>query len=320
VKRTSLVAALAASLVLAVAFAVPAAAEPNFHLDYSDPASDVEQLWTSNMSAVTDANGDPIARPFPDSINIVWTRSVNATDPANVTVSVDTQGRIANRDDTSYEFQLFTNPTYTSYFRVTYANGTTTLDSTDPDFTPVDLTGNSTITNVGPPSIQNRLRINVEKSLLGTITSWNVRLLALQVEPTYTYRDWGWELPGNPGSAPTVLQGFVTEAGAALAGVNVSTDVGGYWTTTNSSGGYSLSLSPGTYNVSFNLVGYVPQTIQVTIALGETRDLPIQLLRQGLTADAMTLLIVAVIAAAAIGGLVIFAIKRRRKGAPPPIT
>lgn len=299
---------------------MPVAGDPNFHLDYSDPASDVEQLWTSNMSAVTDANGDPIASPFPDPINIIWTRSANATVPANVTLTVETQGSIANRDDTSYEFQLFTEPTDASYFRVTYVNGTTTLDSTDAGFTPVDLTGNSTISSVGPPTIQNRLRINVEKSHLGTITTWNVRLLALQTGPTYTYRDWGWELPGNPGSAPTIIEGVVSETGTgtALSSVNVSTDIGGYWTLTNATGGYSLSLAPGAYNVTFTRDGYATQTTQLTITTGETRQLDAQLSRLGLGLGSDVILWIAVGIAILAGLAILVVLMRRRRRQPPP--
>lgn len=313
------IASLAGVLVLA-ALAMPAAGEPNFQRDYSDPASDVEQLWTANMTAVTDQNGDPIAGPFPDSINIIWTRSANATNPANVTISVETQGSIVNHDNTSYEFQLFTTPTNGSYFRVTYVNMTTTLDSTDPDFTPVDLTGNSTISNVGPPIVQNRLRINVEKSHLGPITAWNVRLLALQTGATYTYRDWGWELPGNPGSAPTIIQGVVSETGAGtvLASVNVSTDLGGYWTLTNGTGAYSLSLAPGTYNVTFTRDGYVTYTTQLTVSVGETRELDAQLTRLGFGLGSDVMLWISVGIAILAGLAVLVVLMRRRREQPPP--
>jgi hypothetical protein len=314
------VALVAALLLGALLVPSPAAGAPNFLIDYSDPASDVEQLWTSNMSAVLDGNGDPISSPFPDSINIIWVRSRNATDPANATISVETQGSIANRDNTSYEFQLYTNETDPDYFRVTYVNGTTTLDSTDPSFVPVDLTGNSNVTSAGPnPTLQNLLRINVEKSLLGTIDFWNVRLRALQVGPTYTYRDWGWELPGNPGSAPTIVQGIVTVAGTAnpLAGVNVSTDVGGYYTATNASGGYYLPVSPGTYNVTFTLAGYQSVTVQVTLASGETRDLDAQLSRSGLGSDSFLWIALVLVAIAAAAFLAFLVLRRRKQQAPP---
>jgi hypothetical protein len=312
--------ALASLILLAIASVVPAAAVPNFQVDHSDPASDVEQLWTSNMTAVTNPNGDPIASPFPDSINILWVRSRNATDPANVTISVEVQGNIVNQANTSYEFQLYTEPTTTSYFRVTYANGATVLDSTDPAFPAVDLTGNSTIDSVGPnPTIQNRLRINVEKDHLGTITSWNVRLLALERGLTYTYRDWGWEQAGNPGSSPTVLFGLVTEAGTGvpLEGANVSTDVGGYWTTTNASGGYTLSIASGTYNVTFARAGHLSWTVQVTIAAGETRQLDAELASLGLLGGALPWLLLAAIGLVAIAVVALFLLSRRRKREPP---
>jgi len=289
-----------ATLALA-AFAAPAGAVPNFTVDYSDPASDVEQLWTSNRSAVLDANGDPISSPFPDAINILWVRSRNATDPANVTISVETQGSIANRDDTSYEFQLYTQPTDASYFRVTYVNGTTILDSTDSSFPSVDISGNSTITSTGPnPTLRNLLRINVEKSHLDPIDSWNVRLLALQVGPTYTYRDWGWELPGNPGSSPTILEGIVTEAGMGtpLAGANVST---------------------GTYNVTFARDGYASQVFQVTIATGETEQVNVQLTRLGfgLGGDSILWIALAIVSLVALLAIVAIVLLRKKRSPPP---
>lgn len=87
----------------------------------------------------------------------------------------------------------------------------------------------------------------------------------------YTYQDFGWQVPGNPGSSPTVIQGHVFKVGTTqpLPGVNVSTDLSGYWTLTDAAGAYILNVAPGTYNVTASLKGYYPQTMTVTLVQGQ---------------------------------------------------
>ncbi len=51
---------------------------------------------------------------------------------------------------------------------------------------------------------------------------------------------------------------------------------------TNAMGAYSLSISPGTYNVTFALEGYAMTTLQVTVATGDTRSLDAELSGLGL--------------------------------------
>lgn len=190
------------ALVLLVAMAVPSGAV-SFTLDYSDPASDVVLLWSSNMTPVYNAGGEPIMSPFPDSVNILWLRSAETAGGENVTLRVETKGPIANLANTSYEFRLYTRADNASHFVVTYTNGSTILGSNATGFTPKDISGNSTISSTGPnPTLENLLTINVNKTLLGTIDAWNLDGIATQRGPTYTYRDFGWEVPGNPGSAP----------------------------------------------------------------------------------------------------------------------
>jgi hypothetical protein len=198
--------ALAALALPAVGFAttftpsVPA----SFALNYSDPASDVVQLWSSNMTPVTDANGDPVLSPFPNSINIIWIRSTEAPGGENLTLSIETMGGISDLANATYEIRLYTRLDNASHFIVTYRSGVTVLDSNDTAFAPMNITGNSTITAAGPnPTLQNALRINVMKNLLGTIEVWNIDAVTTLAEPTYSYRDYGWEVPGNPGSGPT---------------------------------------------------------------------------------------------------------------------
>ncbi len=281
--RRSIEASAVASLLLFAALAVPGAGV-TFTILYTDPASDVVRLWSSNMTPVLDVNGEPFMSPFPDAINMVRLRSAESGGGMNVTLAVEVQGSIANLDNTTYEARLYTRADNASHFMVSYVNGTTTLGSNDTSFSAIDITGNSTVGSTGPnPTLENTLEIRVAKSLLGNITAWNIDATTTQLGATYSYRDFGWEIPGNPGSAPTTVYGIVTEAGSrtGLAGVNVSTDVGKHWTMTNATGAYSLSISPGTYNVTFTLGGYETRTLQVTLATGDTMSLDVELSRVG---------------------------------------
>ena len=197
----ALAATLAVFALAALAASPGIASAVSFDLNYSDPASDVVKLWSSNMTPVLLPGGDWSLSPFPESVNLRWIRSANGSADVNLTIEV--VGDIANLDNTSYEIRLYTRADNASHFIVTYVNETTVLTSNATSFTPVDISGNSTITSAGPnPTLQNLLRIRVAKSLLGTATAWNIDATATQSGPTYSYRDYGWQVPGNPGSAP----------------------------------------------------------------------------------------------------------------------
>jgi hypothetical protein len=69
-----------------------------------------------------------------------------------------------------------------------------------------------------------------------------------------------FRFPPCGAGGPTGIQGTVTEfGGGPLAGVTV-TPSSGPSTTTDGSGNYLLALPPGTYDVTFSLAGYFPQT------------------------------------------------------------
>ena len=70
--------------------------------------------------------------------------------------------------------------------------------------------------------------------------------------------------PGSPGR----IRGFVREPNnTPVAGATVSTDFGGYTTTTGSDGSYTLlNVSPGTYNLTVSKQGYESQTQSVTVS------------------------------------------------------
>ncbi|HLQ41916.1 MAG TPA: hypothetical protein VK189_03585 [Thermoplasmata archaeon] len=195
--------ALAGSSAAAAATSIsPTPSAVSLWLNYSDPASDVVKLWTVNMTPVVTSNGSWMLSVTPTSVNIRWIRSANSSGHVNLTF--ETVGAIANLDNTSYEFRLFTRADNASHYVVTYTNRTTMLTSNATGFTPVDISGNSTITAAGMnPTLKNALHISVAKSLLGTIETWNLDGTATQLGTTYSYRDFGWEVPGNPGSTPT---------------------------------------------------------------------------------------------------------------------
>jgi len=210
---------------MALAFAVLAnptvsAVTVNFNLSYSDPASDVVKLYSSNMTAVRAADGTLVMSPFPDTVNIL--RLSSADTGLNVTVSLELKGPVADLANTTYEFRLYTRADNASHFIVRYVNGVTTLASNATGFQTVNITGNSTISAAGTnPTLLNKLAVNVAKELLGNITVWNIDATATQIGATYSYRDFGWELPGNPGSAPPTQapSSFLTNWAWLLLGI-----------------------------------------------------------------------------------------------------
>lgn len=197
---------IAAAIVIgfvALAASAGIASAVSFDLSYSDPASDVVKLWTSNMTPVLTPSGNLTLSPFPDSVNFLRLASANAS--ADVKLTAQVKGNIAKLDNTSYEIRVYTRQDNTSHFVVAYVNGTATLKSNATGFVPVDISRSAFITSSGSnPTLKNTLQVNLSKSLLGTISAWNIDATAKQTGPTYTYEDFIWELPGNPGSTPAL--------------------------------------------------------------------------------------------------------------------
>ena len=69
------------------------------------------------------------------------------------------------------------------------------------------------------------------------------------------------------------LTGKVTASGGAAASATVSVSPSGAGTSTDAYGMYSLTLKPGTYKVSFSLVGFDKQTLTITMVAGENQTL-----------------------------------------------
>ncbi len=279
-----------------------------FNLSYSDPASDVFQLWTSNISHVTTAGGAWIMGPSPGEVNLIRLSSLDSG--KNVSLSVRVHTTIAMQTNTTYDVRLYTTSDNSTYYIVRYNNGSTTLRSNHTGSAVTGLSG----TTISPASTLNLV---IPKSALGIITAWNIDATAQMIGTTYTYVDFIWAVPGNPGSAPAAIQGHVTDAGtgAGLAGVSVA--AAGFSTTTNATGYYLLPAIQGNLTIAFSLAGYQTASQPISVSLSHTATVNAQLSRvpQGLPASTWIAIAVGIIAAAAI---LAFVVLRRRRPAPPP--
>ncbi len=247
----------------------------NFTIDYSDPANDVMVLYSNNNTPVMTAGSFTFTTAHPE-VDIKWIRTRD--NGTSVKIHFETKGNIVNLPNTTYSVNLYTDATNRTHYIVNYTNGHLWLYTNATGSTPRDITGNATITSscVFSTGLPNIICINLSKSLLTTLTAWNVDGTAVMrgnpgLGQKYTYQDFGWQVPGNPGSMPTVIQGHVFKAGTSLplAGTNVSTDIGGHWTLTGAAGAYVLNVPPGTYNVTASLKGYYPQTKVATLVQGQ---------------------------------------------------
>ena len=84
--------------------------------------------------------------------------------------------------------------------------------------------------------------------------------------------------------AQGTLSGTVTSNGKPAENISVAVSKGG-GTITGSDGKYSLKIAAGTFNVTFSNVGYVAQTIKVTITDGEQKVLNISLVESNQNLD-----------------------------------
>ncbi len=287
------------------------AAAVNLNLNYSDPASDVAKMWTSNNSHVTDVGGFWILNPSPASDNLIRVSSTDAG--ADVALYLRVQGSIATQSNISYEIRLYPRSDNSTHFAVTFSNGTTWLRRNNTVGGAVNLTSNTTISPV------STLNVAVSKGLLGNLSAWDIDASTKEVGTTYTYEDFVWSQPGNPGSAPAFIQGRVTDAsnGTGLANVNVSTTAGGYFTSTDATGYYSLPAAPGNFTLTFSLTGYVTATKQVTVQYQQTATVNAALTKTAPPSEIPWLWIgVAGMLIAAV--LVALLVLRRRKPVPPP--
>ncbi len=314
------------ALLLGVALAVPSShpsnaspsdfglrtAAVNLNLNYSDPASDVAKMWTSNNSHVTDVGGFWILSPSPASVNLLRVSSTNSG--ADVALYLRVQGLIATQANVSYDIRLYPRADNSTQYSVKYSNGTTWLRQNGTVAGYVNLTANTTI------SPASTLNVIVSKGLLGNISAWDIDATAKEVGSVYTYEDFVWSQPGSPGSAPAYIQGRATDAanGGGLANVNVSTGSGGYFTTTNATGYYNLPAAPGNFTLSFSLAGYVTVTKTVSVQYQQTQTVNAQLSKTPADFASSIPWLYVVVAVILIAAVLIAVLVLQKKRSSPP--
>src|SRR2546421_8234989 len=175
---------------LALAGGIGVASAVSFDRSYADPASDVVELWASNMTPVL-TDGNLTMSPFPDSVNVLRLSSADAG--ADIALTIQVKGSITNLDNTSYEIRIYTRQDNSSHFRATYVNGKMMLTSNTTGFVPIDIGPRASVT-------QGTLTVNVPKSWLGTITAWDLDATATETGTAYAYRDSGWQIAVQPAS------------------------------------------------------------------------------------------------------------------------
>ena len=178
---------------LAIESGIGVASAVSFDRSYADPASDVVELWASNLTPVL-TDGNLTMSPFPDSVNVLRLASADAG--ADIALTIQVKGSIANLDNTSYQIRIYTRQDNSTHFRATYVNGKMMLTSNASGFVPIDISPRVAVT-------QGTLTVNLAKSWLGTISAWDLDATATETGTIYSYRDSGWQIPGNPGSEPT---------------------------------------------------------------------------------------------------------------------
>ncbi len=164
-----------------------------FDLDYSDPASDVTWVY---------GNGSTEMKSEPKDVNIKWLRS--EMQPGNetlkLTIELSSPGHIRNDNVTFYHINIYTMLGNASHFTVNYTNGTCTLGTN----TTSNLVNNSLDFSISGLA----LNCFVNVSELGNITYYNIDASAETREyenETVGWvlkKDFGWELPGSPGTTP----------------------------------------------------------------------------------------------------------------------
>ena len=191
--KARLVGLLLVSL-LALESGIGVASAVSFDRSYADPASDVVELWASNLTPVL-TDGNLTMSPFPDSVNVLRLASADAG--ADIALTIQVKGSIANLDNTSYQIRIYTRQDNSTHFRATYVNGKMMLTSNASGFVPIDISPRVAVT-------QGTLTVNLAKSWFGTISAWDLDATATETGTIYSYRDSGWQIPGNPGSEPTL--------------------------------------------------------------------------------------------------------------------
>lgn len=298
--------------------------------NYSDPASDVQQFYTSNGTALV-SGGQFVFSPNPTSVNLLalntWPGGASSSAcprapsaPVNwVVMCIKLKGKVGTTTNFTYTFDMYLDASDQVHYIVSYTAGSGAMwlsSNKTTGFTPVDITGNATVAS-STGNAQDELILTIDLSLIPPATAWGADVASQEKDSFYTYRDYIYQVPGHPGTSPAMITGHVYEMGTnnSVAGANVSVDVVGYYTQSDSSGAYTLLLAPGTYNITVTKDGYEGSTVQKTLGANEivqnynlylTPSGPIQ--RLGTTG----LLIILAVVLSAVFLFLFFLLKRRR--------
>lgn len=318
--------------ILAAALVVPSARLPNalaiptstFTKDHKgDPSNDVQEFYSSNKTPVV-ANGNWVFSTRTGEVDL-WEVHSKASG-SNVQIWLVVHGSFPRPmwSNMSFVFDLYTDAQDLVHYSVNYTGGSGTmwLYSNRTGFTPVDITGNATIS--GPnPSSDDTLTITVDTALIPNITAWDIDASSQEIGPVYTYRDYIYQVPGHPGTSPSMISGHVYEAGTnnTISGANVSVDVGGYYTLTDATGAYTLFLAPGTYNITVTKDGYEATTTLKTMGAGQiTQNYNLYLTPSGplQRLGTMGLLIILAVVLSGVFLFLFLLLKRRRPSRSSP--
>lgn len=195
----------------------------------------------------------------------------------NVTISAVVHGTIPSSpswENMSFIFDLYTDAEDRVHYKLNWTGGPTGgswLYSNGSGFAPIDITGNASVESTYRSD--DTLKIEFPIALIPSVTSWDIDVSSEERGPNYTFRDFIYQVPGHPGTAPSAISGHVYEGvGRPVAGATVSTDIGGYQNTTDALGYYTLYLAPGSYNLSASAEGYHESKVHVTVGSAQSLE------------------------------------------------
>lgn len=166
-----------------------------FWLNYSDPASDVSWVYP---------NGTKELHDNPADVNIKWLRSEDNNTKIKLIIELKKPGLVNTSIDAYYQVNIYTNKSRNESHFVARYSGTECTLTKNTSTTTINNTVEYIVSNSGNAGI---LYINVSKDDIkdnsGKIEYFNIDAIASKKDGNMTYTDYGWEIPGNPGSIPT---------------------------------------------------------------------------------------------------------------------
>jgi hypothetical protein len=182
--------------VLLVAFVLGfgSAAEPNYELEYQDPAGDV-LVYNATWHHIGTVDTQP-------TIDLKWLKTYNGTsDDVVLRLEVKNNQVLEKTNYTMYVFRIFTKEDNSTGYNVTYRNGTTTIANFNGTIED-DLTANTSIINDNGEV----LVVNLSKTdYLDGAAYFNIDAFTWKEVADLKYIDYVSEVPGHPGETGTVI-------------------------------------------------------------------------------------------------------------------